>query len=68
MKRTPCKDCPDKGCGSYHDKCSEYLEWAKTLKEASHSIPATRGTKPHMERSKTFRRSKNNIVLQDHRK
>lgn len=20
----PCKDCPDKGCGPYHDICDEY--------------------------------------------
>lgn len=27
MKVTPCKDCPRKGCGSYHDKCPEYQKW-----------------------------------------
>lgn len=23
----PCKECPDKGCGSYHDQCGKYQEW-----------------------------------------
>lgn len=23
----PCKDCPQKGCGSYHDKCESYQLW-----------------------------------------
>lgn len=23
----PCKDCPDKGCGAYHDKCPKYQEY-----------------------------------------
>jgi len=25
----PCRDCPKKGCGSYHDKCPEYIEYRK---------------------------------------
>lgn len=31
MKMAPCKDCPKKGCGSYHDKCSDYLEYKRNL-------------------------------------
>ena len=27
MKEAPCKDCPKKGCGAYHDKCPEYKEF-----------------------------------------
>ena len=23
----PCKSCPNKGCGSYHDVCEKYLPW-----------------------------------------
>ena len=29
MKTVPCKDCPKKGCGVYHDKCPEYQEYKK---------------------------------------
>ena len=25
--KCPCKECPDKGCGSYHDQCEKYQEW-----------------------------------------
>ena len=25
----PCKDCPDVGCGSYHDICPKYQEFKK---------------------------------------
>lgn len=24
---SPCKDCPKKGCGSYHSECEQYLEY-----------------------------------------
>ena len=29
MKIAPCKDCPKKGCGPYHDECPEYQEFKK---------------------------------------
>ena len=29
MKTAPCKDCPKKGCGAYHDECPEYQEFRK---------------------------------------
>ena len=29
MLDAPCKDCPKKGCGSYHDQCPEYQEFRK---------------------------------------
>lgn len=29
MKQAPCKDCPAKGCGSYHDECEKYIEYQK---------------------------------------
>ena len=25
----PCKDCPDKGCGSRHDTCESYQAWRR---------------------------------------
>ena len=25
----PCKSCPAKGCGKYHDKCAEYKGWCE---------------------------------------
>ena len=25
----PCKKCPRKGCGSYHDVCPDYQPWVK---------------------------------------
>ena len=27
MIEAPCKDCPRKGCGSYHDKCTEFKKY-----------------------------------------
>lgn len=33
--RNPCKGCPRKGCGGYHDKCPEYLEMKQALQEAA---------------------------------
>lgn len=29
MRVPPCKDCPNRGCGSYHDKCREYQEYKR---------------------------------------
>lgn len=26
---TPCKNCPRKGCGSYHDSCPEYQDYVE---------------------------------------
>lgn len=27
MNTCPCGECPMKGCGSYHSKCKEYIDW-----------------------------------------
>ena len=27
----PCRNCPDKGCGAYHNQCGKYTEWRKEL-------------------------------------
>ena len=29
----PCKDCENKGCGPYHDKCEAYQKWVQENKE-----------------------------------
>lgn len=29
----PCKDCENKGCGAYHDKCEKYLQFIKSNEE-----------------------------------
>ena len=31
----PCKKCPKKGCGTYHDKCTDYADWRKWWEELS---------------------------------
>jgi hypothetical protein len=27
--KAPCKDCPNVGCGPYHDECEPYQEYVK---------------------------------------
>lgn len=29
----PCKDCPKKGCGRYHDECPEFQEFRRSREE-----------------------------------
>lgn len=29
MTKCPCKDCENKGCGSYHDECEPYQKFRK---------------------------------------
>lgn len=29
MIDSPCKDCPEKGCGPKHDTCQLYQQWKK---------------------------------------
>ena len=36
----PCKGCPKKGCGSYHDICPDYQPWAKSEKKKKAKIQA----------------------------
>ena len=31
----PCKGCEKAGCGSYHDECPKYTEWAKGRQETA---------------------------------
>lgn len=33
MIQVPCKNCPAKGCGSYHDECEKYQEYQKQRME-----------------------------------
>lgn len=67
-KKSPCADCPKKGCGSYHDICERYLTWVETEKENRIGTNKVTDSKPHMERSKSFRASKNCNVLKAHRR
>lgn len=32
----PCKNCPDKGCGTKHDSCELYKLWIKKHNIAKH--------------------------------
>lgn len=34
----PCKDCPKKGCGSYHDECQEYRAYRAKVDEVHHKF------------------------------
>ena len=68
MKKSPCATCDRKGCGSYHDECPDYQKWVSDGRDNKKNIPATRDTKPHMERSKSFRASKNCTVFKTHRR
>lgn len=31
----PCKDCPRKGCGTYHDQCEQYQEYQRFRAEVN---------------------------------
>jgi hypothetical protein len=33
MLEAPCKNCPKKGCGIYHDICPDYQEFKKESKK-----------------------------------
>lgn len=33
LDRSPCADCPEKGCGSKHDSCEPYQAWFAERKE-----------------------------------
>ena len=33
MKRSPCSDCPEKGCGAKHDTCEKYQDWNRKRQE-----------------------------------
>ncbi len=28
---SPCKNCPNKGCGSYHSQCEDYLKFKEKV-------------------------------------
>ena len=34
----PCKDCPQKGCGAYHDICPEHTEWKEEFEKEKQVI------------------------------
>ena len=33
MRKPPCTECPEKGCGSKHDSCESYQAWVKEKEE-----------------------------------
>ena len=34
MSNAPCKNCSNKGCGSYHSQCEKYIAFQKECEEA----------------------------------
>ena len=38
----PCKDCPKKGCGSYHDECELYQKYREECLEENKVAYETR--------------------------
>ena len=32
-KPSPCRECPQKGCGTYHDECERYQRWKEQESE-----------------------------------
>lgn len=34
MSNAPCKDCDNKGCGTYHSKCEKYLAFKRECESA----------------------------------
>lgn len=44
---SPCKNCENKGCGSYHDKCLPYLRWREIQKaDQKNSDPEYKKRRP----------------------
>lgn len=45
----PCKDCDNKGCGSYHEKCERYLQYRKKKDELlKQKLDANKITETHI--------------------
>lgn len=34
MNNAPCMNCPQKGCGAFHEQCGPYLEWKRKREQA----------------------------------
>ena len=38
MNECPCGSCERKGCGEFHNQCTEYIEWKKSEEERKNKI------------------------------
>ena len=38
----PCKDCPHKGCGTFHSECKKYLAWKVEMSENNKKLKKLR--------------------------
>ena len=43
MKKAPCVDCENKGCGAYHDKCELYLAFRDEQRQLQEKKLKARG-------------------------
>lgn len=62
----PCKDCPNKGCGSYHDKCQAYQDFVAERDKISENKVKKSGRVPYVNRNTARYRS--NHIFDTHRK
>lgn len=62
----PCKECPNKGCGSYHDKCRAYQDFVAELDMISENKAKENGHTPYVNRNTA--RHRNNHIFGMHRK
>lgn len=55
---SPCKHCPDQGCGAYHNKCEKYLKWRAKLdkqNEAERTYHKNNDTMSEAKKKATWR-------------
>ena len=45
----PCMDCPNKGCGAYHNECPEYLSWKNELDTKNEKIRNQKETRSMLD-------------------
>lgn len=62
----PCKDCSNKGCGSYHDKCQAYQDFVAERDKISENKAKKSGRVPYVNRNTARYRS--NHIFDTHRK
>ena len=62
----PCKNCPDKGCGKYHDECERYQGYKQYLEEKREMIRKAKGGRQYLKPS-TFK-SRTNGMFKNHMK
>ena len=52
--KNPCKDCPRKGCGSYHGKCQSYIAFTEAMeriRQVRNGILHSFDPSPRLERN-----------------